>query len=358
MSKVIIVGDLHFGVKNFDGIVFEEQKQFFVALIEYAKQNNISKIIFCGDFFDNRRVIDINFLHRIKNEILSLFTDDLQGITVLGNHDIYFKNKRSVNSLKFIETENFKVVETPSEYKIGQKTFALIPWVLPGENLETFHSDYVVGHFEIRNFEMIKNVFDEHSRFDENLLKTIYPNAKKIFSGHYHIKSSNNFINFVGTPYQINWGDFDTERGFFVLDTANDDLTFVPNPVSKRFIKIFYHETKEKPYKIEGLIPGKVIEMDLSEIKDNIELLKRNIIKFIINESTDHLYDEALFILKSNEVRFDFINNVEVSEMALKMSEATGQMIQNKSTIELLISYFETENTDLKTEFLEILENK
>jgi DNA repair exonuclease SbcCD nuclease subunit len=358
-KKAIIVGDLHFGMKNFDERVFEEQKAFFENLLKFAHNEKIENIFFCGDFFDNRRTIDINFLYRAKNEIIALLPKyNIIGWEVLGNHDIYFKNKRSVNSTSLFETENFKVISEPTEINFFGKTVAFIPWILPDETLQEMNSDYVIGHFEIKNFEILKNVVDEHSKIDKNFLKKIYPNAKIVFSGHYHLKNSDGYIYYVGTPYQINWGDFDTERGFYVLNFETEELEFFPNTFSKRFIKILYHESDEKPYKIEGLIPGKVFEMDLSEIKEKIELLKQNTIKFIINDSKDHLYDEALFLLKSNDVKFDFVNNVEVSELSIKMSETTSKMIQNKSTIELLISYFETENTDLKEEFLAILESK
>jgi len=360
MNNIIIIGDLHFGIKNFDLEFFKHQKQCLISVFDYAKENNIEDIICCGDFLDNRRVIDLNFYTLVKDMLVELAQKNITFTIITGNHDIYFKNTRAVSGLSLFEhIPNIKIISENTEKIIFGKKFNLVPWII-SEKLQVSDADYVIGHFEIKNFEMVKNIKNDNAELESSGIRKIYPNAKQVFSGHFHIKSTDYFINYVGTPYQLNWGDFDTERGFFVLDVSDDKFTFIENEKTPKHIKLFFNESNEKQYSIVGLSSVAGIEYTLAEIKELgiiDSVLSNHFVKFIINESTEHLYDEMIFLLKSNNIKFDVINNVEVLELSLKLSESTSSFIQNKTTVELLMSYFDTEDNDLRDDFLELLRN-
>jgi len=62
-----------------------------------------------------------------------------------------------------------------------------------------------------------------------------------VLSGHFHHKSNNGSIVYVGTPGEMTWADYNDERGFHVLDTETRGLTFIKNPETI-FHKIKYND--------------------------------------------------------------------------------------------------------------------
>jgi hypothetical protein len=62
-----------------------------------------------------------------------------------------------------------------------------------------------------------------------------------VISGHYHHKSSQNNIHYLGTQFEITWADFDDQKGFHIFDTDTRELEFIKNPI-KIFKKAYYND--------------------------------------------------------------------------------------------------------------------
>ena len=41
---------------------------------------------------------------------------------------------------------------------------------------------------------------------------------KKVFSGHYHTRSNDGKIFYMGNPYEMFWTDYEDKRGFVVFE--------------------------------------------------------------------------------------------------------------------------------------------
>ena len=65
-----------------------------------------------------------------------------------------------------------------------------------------------------------------------------------MFSGHFHHKSDDGQIYYLGPPYQIYWNDFDDPKGFHIFDTDTRELERIVNPYTL-FSKIFYDDIQE-----------------------------------------------------------------------------------------------------------------
>ena len=100
-------------------------------------------------------------------------------------------------------------------------------------------ADTMVSHLEVVGFEMHGGHFSE-SGFDKSQFKKF----DTIFSGHYHKKSDDGQIYYLGTPYQMTWSDYNCPKGFHVFDTETRELTRIVNP-QKIFEKIYYDDTQE-----------------------------------------------------------------------------------------------------------------
>jgi hypothetical protein len=302
--QVIILGDLHFGIKKFSLDFFENQMNFFDnQLFPYMINNGIRTIIQTGDFFDNRSNIDINFLHIFRKRFMDKLVElDITLITYLGNHCIYFKNTMVVNSssiLAELYPNNFRVIDTQQILDIGSKQFGFVPWLLPDATIDDKllkQSDYVFGHLELSGFEISKGVVDTHSKLSCSSFVE-YKNIKIIFSGHYHIRNMTKLVKYVGIPYQCTWNDYTNSTGFHILDTTTDALEFVENIRSKVYSKILYNGTiimdditisKEELTKILFEKPNLIVKLYLynlpltEPIKDIIEILDQSTISYTI----------------------------------------------------------------------------
>ena len=65
-----------------------------------------------------------------------------------------------------------------------------------------------------------------------------------VFSGHFHHKSDDGQIYYLGTPYRITWSDYDDPKGFHIFDTETRELERIINPYTL-FTKIYYDDTQE-----------------------------------------------------------------------------------------------------------------
>jgi len=132
-----------------------------------------------------------------------------------------------------------------------------------------------MGHLELSGFEMYKGSMVSHG--DD---RKMFERFDTVLSGHYHHRSSDGGIHYLGNHAEFTWSDYDDPKGFHILDTETRDLTFIQNPYNM-FAKVWYDDVQNNPDDID------------------IELYNGKIIKVIITN-------------KSNPYKFDlFINKLE-----------------------------------------------
>ena len=169
------------------------------------------------------------------------------GITVhslVGNHTAYFKDTNDVNTLTGIvgEYNNLHIYNKATEVEIGGLPILFIPWINQQNSEETYKKiadskcSVAMGHLELNGFEAHRGYIMDHG--DST---TPYRHFKKVFSGHFHRKSTRNNISYLGNPYQIYWNDYRDARGFHIFDTETLELEFIKNPY-EIYEKIYYHE--------------------------------------------------------------------------------------------------------------------
>lgn len=315
--KVIVLGDLHFGMKGFNDKFFSNQLKFFnEQLFPYMEKHNITEIIQLGDWLDNRKNMDIKFFDRIVDEFLEVLKKkNFKFTTFLGNHDIYYNSRLDVNLVKHFETlypNNVKVYQTREKVQYGDSTYMFVPWVTDnGVTLRELKGvDVLFGHFEIKNFEMVKGHKDQKSSLSTDFFKKA-PSLKRVVSGHYHVRGNDGFVMYAGTPYQLNWGDYQTDRGFYIFDGA--DFEFEENISSSKYIKIKYDSSSQKLIEVSGVKEESCWYDNVMEIPDDI--IDNNKIKFFINHATDKDYESEIFNLNQRGVEMDVINNVEITDL-------------------------------------------
>ena len=312
---MILLGDTHLGIKKFDTKTFEAHVSFIKDVVNYAKEKN--KAIFqLGDLFDNRYMCDIAFLNNVFDLFEFIQSKGVKFYSLLGNHDIYYREKRDISLSRILAKHfnNFVLYDKQSilEYK-GKKIF-IVAWLCRDDVLDTSlleNADYVFGHLEINGFEIIKGHFSENHKLNNEDFKI------PVFSGHYHLKNKNNNVYYIGTPYQLTWGDFDTQKGFYDFDVENNKIKFIENKKTAQHLEIHYNGNLEKPIQILGHYDiNKKLSFDLASFKEKLGIIKNNKNKFIIH-TNDSLYEEYLFLMRENNIEFEIVNRFRIQEIEL-----------------------------------------
>ena len=331
--KVAIITDQHFGARN-DSIAFLDfyekfyENTFFPAL----DSAGITTVLVLGDTFDRRKYVNFYALDRAKK----MFFNELEerGIQVhmlAGNHDTYFKNTNDVNSpdLLLREYSNINVIDHPTTINVDGTDICMMPWICPEnyqsslDEMKTTKAEICMGHFEIAGFAMYRGM-ESH----EGLSKEVFDKFDLVFSGHYHHRSDDKHIYYLGNPYELTWQDYNDPRGFHLFDTTTRGLEFICNPYTM-FARIEYDDKESEP-----------IEIDAVDLKEKY-------VKLIVTNKTD-FYKFDRFIQKLYNKGCHEIKILE--DMSEFEDGEVGEEINLEDTVSVLSHYIDSIQTDVDKE--------
>lgn len=245
MAKVMVIGDLHFGHKGGDRDSADYQKRVFHEFIfPLIDELGIKHVIQTGDFYDSRKAIRHDTMEYVREHIIP-YTQGQEWHVLVGNHDMHMKETifpNSCNELLSVH-DNFTIYNEPSVLTIDGVGIDMIPWICRDNRMQVMdfiaNSDrsICIGHFELSGFQYYRGLASqgEESHF--------LGNYNYVWSGHFHTISKSNHILYVGTPYQLTFGDADDDRGVWVYDTDTGKFEFYNNNMP-RFSRIYFdHET-------------------------------------------------------------------------------------------------------------------
>lgn len=251
LTKVAIVTDTHFGVRN-DNLVFGKyiNRFFREVFFPYIDKHKIKHVIHCGDIVDRRKMINFITARTMHVSFIKPCLDRGLDTTVLvGNHDVYFKDTNEVNALSELYAkrlgDNFRIIVNPNTIEIDGHAIDCYPWICKANEEDSLarmaepKAKIALGHFELAGFEMTKGQL-----IDVGMDRAVLSKYALVGSGHLHEKSSKGNIHFFGCPYPITWADYESLRGFHVLDLDELQFDFVQNPLTV-FRKVYYDDRKE-----------------------------------------------------------------------------------------------------------------
>ena len=331
MTQFAILGDTHFGVRN-DLLLFHKHfEKFYDMMIADLVGQGVKHIFQLGDLFDRRKYINFQSLKESKR----YFFDRLQehGITLhtlVGNHDIFYRESLDVNSQSLVlgEYSNIWIYDKPTTQTFGNTTIDIIPWICRDnerdviEFIKNSKSDLCLGHFEIAGFAMYRGM-ESH----EGLSMNMFEKYEQVFSGHYHTKSQQHNIMYVGTPYEMTWQDYNDPKGYHLFSTEDRSVQFRQNP-NTIFVRLDYDDTKD------------LVDLNTLELADCF-------IKVVVTNKTDlykfdnyiqRLYTKGAYDIKIVEDLSEFNDGVVDEEIDLE------------DTMDVLSNYIDSIETDADKE--------
>jgi len=330
--KIAIITDQHLDGRKGNLAFWNYFQKFYDEIFFPTLEKEGIKVVFdLGDTFDNRKSMDFNTFHRVREN----YFERLKPYNVhmlLGNHCTYYKNTNRINSPELLldQYKNIKIYSEPTEVLMGKKVFLMLPWINKENQedvfrrLETSEADICCGHLELTGFEVTPGM-----KMDHGMDPQLFHRFKRVWSGHYHHKSKKGNVQYLGNPYQMYWNDYKDRRGFHIYDTESDRLKFVENPF-EIFDKIFYDDTSVDYNK-----------QDVSDYKDKF-------IKIVVNEKRDYQMFETLVDRLYNVG----VHDVKVVETLVEEDTADIE-VSTKDTLTLLNEYIDevemsVDKSDLK----------
>lgn len=295
--------------------------------------------MFCGDLFNSRYSINVNTLNIGIEFIQNLAYNFEKVILIEGNHDTYYKNSNSVNSVTFLKamskTDNIFVVdELPLFAKVGNVELGFYPWGFTPDNLKDIPDfktpTYGFGHFEMNGIELAGQI----SVMNKFNIPDMFVLGDTLFSGHYHRckdyfdSKTGKVLHMVGSALQLDWGDCDQKKNAFTLDLKNGKLEAFENKVNARFEKVFYSVLKNKKYTAETLK----------------KLCKRNFVKFVIDLQYDFnkILDCSALLKKFSPLSLEFEYLISSTASDSEKSEDELSKCKTKTNKEYFIEYLES----------------
>ena len=337
--KLALITDTHFGARN-DSLVFSNFFQKFYENIFFPtlKERNIKSVIHLGDVVERRKFINFKTLNSMKDILfdpLEKMGGDIK--IIIGNHDIYYKNTLSVNSMNELTKgmPHVTVYDEPSEvFLTDDHKVVFLPWICDDneeqtkELIEKTRTKVAFGHLHIQGAEHIKGSisFDGHS-------PSMFKAFQRVFSGHFHHRSTTGNITYLGNPYEITWSDYNDKRGFHIYDTETLETEFIENPYSM-FHKIYYNDEK--------MDYGDLSKYENCYVKIIIENRNNS---YMFEALMDKLLDVGVGHISVVDNLFDIedlgddIENMEDVEdtMSVIKSCVDGLQIENKDELNLLM---------------------
>ena len=339
--RVAIITDQHFGARN-DSLNFINfyEKFYRETFFPKLKEENIKTLLILGDTFDRRKYVNFYSLKRSKEMFFDVLQQmDIKVYMLAGNHDTYYKNTNDVNSVDLLlrEYDNIEVIDSPKTIRLEEDNsgtdICMVPWISTDnyeyslEYMKNDKSDICMGHFEIQGFAMYQG-----HQSQEGLARTIFNKFDLVFSGHYHHRSSDSGIHYLGNPYELTWSDYNDARGFHLFDTDTRELEFVKNPNSI-FFKINYDD------KVTDAV-NTISKIDLSQYKDTFVKV------IVVNKINTYLFD----LFMNNLYKVSPID-VSIIEDVIDLTESTDTDIisEAEDTLSILnkcVDGLQTENID------------
>jgi len=331
--KVAIITDQHFGARKGADYLHKYFKKFYEdVFFPTIESEGITTVIDMGDTFDNRRNIDLASLEWSKK----VYFDRLKSMkvklhSIVGNHTAYYKDTNEVNTIDLLlkEYNNIITYSSTTEVKFDKLKVLFVPWINSENYNDTLNlinkskCKVAMGHLELNGFTATPGHTMEHGMDSKPFDK-----FEKVYSGHYHQRSDNGKVFYLGNPYEMFWNDVNQTRGFHIFDTDTLEHTPINNPY-KLFHNIYYQDHNYKLF-------------DTRELKNKI-------VKVIVRQKTDQKQFEKFI----DKLYSSGIQDLKIIENFQLQESGDFEVEDTENTIGILNRYidesdFEGDKTMIK----------
>ena len=266
MALIAMPTDTHAGVRNDNPAFQQYQKKCWQWFFDYLDEKKIKHVIHLGDIYDRRKYVNFMSAKRLREDFFEPLAErDIETHIIVGNHDMYYKDTHEVNALEEVvrgRYSNVSIYSVPTVINIDGLDIQLMPWItdsnreVAAKAIKKPRAEILMGHLELQGFTMHKGAISDHG-----MDRSDFNKFDRVFSGHYHHRSSDGSINYLGNHAEFTWSDYDDPKGFHIFDTETKKLEFVKNPYNM-FEKIWYNDADK--------VITEILDVDFEQYKGKI----------------------------------------------------------------------------------------
>ena len=305
--------DIHYGMRNNARQHNIDCDKFIDWFIEEAKAKGCETCIFGGDWHHNRASLNISTMKYSLAGLRKLNNSFEKVYFILGNHDLFYRETRDVNSVEFAkELPNIVLIDD----KLVEGDVALTSWLVGDEwkKIPKIKTKYMFGHFELPTFKLNAMVeMPDHGGLKSEMVE----HQDFVFSGHFHHRQVKGNVIYTGNAFPHNFSDAgDDDRGWMFLEWDKEP-EFFAWPDAPKYKNIMLSTLLEDPSKY--LLPKTSARITLDI---DITYEEATFIKDTFVEAYD-LRDIALQPMKNSEhesdtgaeIHFETIDEIVISQL-------------------------------------------
>ena len=293
-KRAAVCTDIHFGLKSNSQTHNDDCLNFIKWFTAKAKEEGCETAFFLGDWHNNRASINIVTLNYSLRALEHLNDNFDRVYFIPGNHDLYYRDKRDVQSVEWARHLP-NVVICNDWLHTGDVVVA--PWLVGDDykRIPKLSAKYMFGHFELPTFYMNAMVqMPDHG----DVRREDFTGIEHVFTGHFHKRQTQRNITYIGNCFPHNYADnHDDERGMMVLEWGAEPE---------------YHAWPDQPrYRV----------YNLSDVLLNTDTMLQSGMHVRVNLDVDISYEEATFIKET------FVKTYNLREITLIPQKVVGEDI-------------------------------
>jgi DNA repair exonuclease SbcCD nuclease subunit len=238
-----------------------------------------------------------------------------------GNHDLYYRDKRDIQSVEW--ARHLPNVTVCNDWFEGGNV-VIAPWLVGDDHkrIPRLKGRYMFGHFELPGYLMNAMVaMPDHG----SVQREHFGNFEHVFTGHFHKRQTQKNITYIGNCFPHNYADAgDDERGMMILEWGH-----TPE----------FHAWPDQPrYRVLGL--ANLIDRAPELLSPNMHVR--------VNLDIEISYEEANFIKET------YVKDYGLREMSLipnKSSSVDTDMAPGEVRFESVDQIVTDQLTNIESEF-------
>ena len=264
MSKALIFSDLHIHDHKDRVERLKDCLDVLEWVFKVAEEKEVEYIFFLGDLFHDRSKIDIKtYMHTFECFMKHMDGDasDRQMFLLVGNHDMYHKDRWDINSVKPLSAiPRVSIIQNPTTMTFGGRKIQWLP-----------HAENPIQELEDLKKSGPGDILFAHMAVDKALTNTFYgvrsdviveydsemvPVDAKVFEdwgmtmlGHYHgWQKLSEKAEYVGSPLQLSYGEAFQQKHCILLDLETMEKEYIKNTFSPQHLIITEQDITGEAY--------------------------------------------------------------------------------------------------------------
>ena len=270
MAKALIFSDLHVHAHKERIDRLNDCVRVLDWVFLQAAEYDCEYIFFLGDLFHERAKIDVmNYLRTFEVFMKHMIHDacDRQMYLLVGNHDMYHKERWDINSVKPLSAiPGVHIIQVPLTIRVGGRDIDWLPHTEnPIKELEKLKKesgkagDLLLAHLAVHG--AVTNTFygihsDVIMEYDNDMIimdASMFDDWPMTMLGHYHgSQKLNDKVEYVGSPLQLSFGEAFQQKHVIILDLETMEKNYVVNDFSPKHLIVTPQDIEAQAYELGG----------------------------------------------------------------------------------------------------------